>query len=883
MKRIKHRRVTAWLTCLSVSLSLCTGILVGDRANAQSAQNARSLNARAALSKAGYPMLSRYATDLTQQASEGRLEPVKGHDIEISRIIDVLSSDSNKNPVVISELGLVTVQIAQGLAQRVAAGNTPESLRSKRILSLNLDALAANAKTGNEFTAHVQAVLAEAENAKGEIILFVDQLHQFVGAYAAQISTETMRASLEQGKIRIVGATTPNLYAEYIASDQELSALFQQVQVSDASEGENNSDENSAAQNSKNNDGSDRGFSGDRISPDLREMIQSGAASSNRVSLILQADDIRDGNLARLLKAHRVRVDARFAAFGAIKIDAPVGMIEKLAASGNTRYLSLDRRVQSMGHITATTGADAVRRQTITSGLLTTTTTFDGTGIGIAILDSGMDINHVAFLDKSTRSRIVFSRDFTGENRVDDPYGHGTHVTAIAAGNGRIANSAYLGMAPNANIVNLRVLNSQGIGSVSAILAALDWLMTNRTTYNVRVVNMSLGTPAVDSYKNDPICRAVRRLVDAGVVVAAAAGNNGKNSAGQKVYGQIHCPGNEPSALTVGAANTFGTDARNDDGVTTFSSRGPTRSYTTDAAGVKHFDNLIKPDVVAPGNKIINAESDGNLLVAENPQLDLGISRADNRREMQLSGSSMATPVVAGAAVMLLQANPNLTPNLIKMILMYTAQPLAGFNTLEQGAGEINMEGAMRLARLVRTDLGTSKPVGASLLSTTTLPVPQSTIAGTTFSWSQGIILGQHFAKGTSLIAKYQPVYAQGVIVSDNVLISNGVLISDGVIVSDGVIISDGVLISDGVIVSDGTTLASGTLFLNMGVIVSEQVIVSDGYALADGVIISDGVIVSDGVIISDAVALAQAAQLDGDLTTILPVSLDTGLDCLDY
>src|SRR5437764_64398 len=225
----------------------------------------------------------------------------------------------------------------------------------------------------------------------------------------------------------------------------------------------------------------------------------------------------------------------------------------------------------------------------------------------------------------SVRLRVIVNKDFTGENRTDDPYGHGTHVASIAAGNGRISNAKYIGIAPNANILNLRVLNKQGAGTVSGVLAALDWVMTNRAAYNVRVVNMSLGMPAVDSYLNDPVCKAVRRLVDAGVVVAAAAGNNGKDSAGHKIYGAIHSPGNEPSAITVGASNTFGTDARNDDVMTTYSSRGPTRSYWTDANGVKHYDNLIKPDLVAPGNKIIDAEAEDNLLISHNPLLDADV------------------------------------------------------------------------------------------------------------------------------------------------------------------------------------------------------------------------------------------------------------------
>src|ERR1044072_593718 len=107
-----------------------------------------------------------------------------------------------------------------------------------------------------------------------------------------------------------------------------------------------------------------------------------------------------------------------------------------------------------------------------------------------------------------------------------------------------VAKGEYVGIAPRAKLLNLRVLNAKGVGSVSSVLGAIDWLMQMAPTYNVRVVNMSLGLAAINSYKFDRVCVAVRKLVDKGIGVVAAPGNNGKNSAGQKIYGQIHAPGN---------------------------------------------------------------------------------------------------------------------------------------------------------------------------------------------------------------------------------------------------------------------------------------------------------------------------------------------------
>src|SRR2546423_1931658 len=212
--------------------------------------------------------------------------------------------------------------------------------------------------------------------------------------------------------------------------------------------------------------------------------------------------------------------------------------------------------------------------------------------------------------------------------------------------------------------------------------------MTNKPTYNTRVVNMSVGMPAIDSYMNDPLCRAVRRLVDAGVVVVVAAGNNGKDGSGNKLYGRIHSPANEPSAITVGASNTFGTDARLDDRVATFSSRGPTRSFWTDALGVKHYDNLVKPDLVAPGNNLVSAEAKGCLLITSGVARDAVLTTNDLHREMYMSGTSMASPVVAGAAAKLLHAHPSPTPNKVKKLLMYTAQPPPRLHTFRPGAGQ---------------------------------------------------------------------------------------------------------------------------------------------------------------------------------------------------
>src|ERR1051325_4128367 len=368
----------------------------------------------------------------------------------------------------------------------------------------------------------------------------------------------------------------------------------------------------------------------DKVSSDLRGRLSAG--NSETLTIILQLNGPVSGRLNGLLNSNGVHVKQVFKNFNSSLVEIPASIINDIASYPEVEFLTLDSQIAAMGHVSSTTGADDVRNQTTSSG---STYTLDGTGIGIAIVDSGIYSAH-----KSLGSRVVYSKDFTGENRVDDPFGHGTYVATAAAGDGTLYNGSYAGVAPNANLINLRVLNSQGFSLTSQVLSALDWIYSNRITYNIRVANLSLGAPAIASYNNDPLCLAVRKLSDAGVVVVAAAGNDGKDSFGRKQYGAVHAPGNEPSAITVGASNTFGTDARNDDAITSYSSRGPTRSYSVDSYGLLHYDNIIKPDLVAPGNKIISAEAVGNALVKMYPELDTNKYSTTNMKLMYLSGTS---------------------------------------------------------------------------------------------------------------------------------------------------------------------------------------------------------------------------------------------------
>ena len=345
-------------------------------------------------------------------------------------------------------------------------------------------------------------------------------------------------------------------------------------------------------------------ISGDEFSDKVRvEMFAKEAESNREKTGILVAD----------LASLRGRVKKSYANVGMASAVLPLSKIRELSENPNVAYVSPDLPVQSFGNITATTGND--NSGIWDNGDADPNTYLNGQFGTMVIIDSGIDVNHRNSKWSDGNVKVVYSQDFTGEGVTGDPYGHGTHVASMATGDG-LDDWAYTGPSAGASVISLRVLNGYGIGSTSNLIAALDWTVANKAANNIQVINMSLGTAARDSYSNDPLCLAARRAVNAGIVVVASAGNFGKSLTGEKLYGTIGSPGIEPSVITVGAANTLGTEYRSDDTVATFSSRGPTRGYKTLANGARKYDNLMKPDLIAPGNKVM-----GRVLITTAPKI----------------------------------------------------------------------------------------------------------------------------------------------------------------------------------------------------------------------------------------------------------------------
>lgn len=370
--------------------------------------------------------------------------------------------------------------------------------------------------------------------------------------------------------------------------------------------------------------------------------------------IITYAGETEEKDLTEINKAINscgCKLSKQFNSLNLATATVNVNAIKKLIECGQILKICYDREVEALLDIaTPTVKAERMWDQR-----------FTGRGINVAVLDTGIH-PHPDLINPT--NRIISFVDLVNDKR--NPYddnGHGTHVAGCIAANGYQSKGKYRGPAFEARLMGVKVLNKTGGGSLSTVIEGVNWCINSKE--KIHAMCLSLGATAELTSAEDPMCIAVRKAWEAGIVVCAAAGNDGPR---EKTVGS---PGIEPSIITVGAMDDRGTLDRSDDVLAPFSSRGPT------------IDNQIKPDIVAPGTNIISLQSPNaylNKMLLKNNATENGYT--------SMSGTSMATPIVVGLVAQLLEKYPQMTPDQVKRKLMDSAEDI-GLSSWQQGAGYV--------------------------------------------------------------------------------------------------------------------------------------------------------------------------------------------------
>ncbi len=467
------------------------------------------------------------------------------------------------------------------------------------------------------------------------------------------------------------------------------------------------------------------------LQPPLREMALQDPAA--RVAVIVQKLD-RDSAVEARVAELGGTVTKNLSIINAFAAELPAGQVEVLAQMPGVRWVSLDAPVSY------TPGAAPARDQgapppkptpTPTSGssgapinlsnlkniynyavaadkVWNTAPYIQGQGVTVAVVDSGVNRNHPDF------GKRVLANVEAGLLTVNanDGYGHGTFVAGIIAGNGAALNGRYIGIAPKANLVNVKVSTDIGAALESDVIAGLQWIYDNRTRYNIRVVNLSLNSTVAQSYHTSPIDAAVEILWFNGIVVVVSAGNNGTAS--------LYPPANDPFVITVGATDDRGTWSIGDDLIASFSAYGTTG------------DGFAKPDLVAPGkNLVAPLASSGAVFAREHP------ANVVDSYYFRMSGTSAAAPVVSGAVALLLQDEPSLNPDQVKYRLKATAvankRQWSGYDATKAGAGYLNIYNAVTGTTTQAANTGIT---ASHLLWTGSEPVTWSSVQWNSVQWN---------------------------------------------------------------------------------------------------------------------------------------------------
>jgi serine protease AprX len=390
-----------------------------------------------------------------------------------------------------------------------------------------------------------------------------------------------------------------------------------------------------------------------RLSPALMEMV--GKSTDQMVRVIVQKAN-RTISAESFVEKLGGLIINDLHIINAFAAEIPVRALVPLSTQESVQWVSLDAPVESSYGTFETLETTELEDFTDDNTFLETTYAYKlhyqgitGQGITVAVIDSGIGMHD------DLDGRIIVAPEYgTG-----DLYGHGTHVAGIIGGSGSAEGGLFRGVAPGANLISLGISDENGMGYESDVVEALQWVNDNKDTYNIRVVNLSLNSTVEDSYHNSPIDAAVEILWFRGVVIVASVGNKGP--AGGHNTAKT-APANDPFIIAVGASDEFDTSSRGDDSIAPFSSHGIT------------VDGHKRPDIIAPGYNIYSALSPDSSWKIEFPERVVSGEDADYIR---LSGTSMAAPVVSGTVALLLQDEPNLTPDQVKYRLL---NPSAGSN-----------------------------------------------------------------------------------------------------------------------------------------------------------------------------------------------------------
>lgn len=487
------------------------------------------------------------------------------------------------------------------------------------------------------------------------------------------------------------------------------------------------------------------------------------------VDVIVQYNEAPDAKSDKTLLKHGGEIKRELNAINARQARITVQSIRKLEKDDNILYISLDRAVEPELEFAAPAiGATMAHDYGYT-----------GEGVGIAVIDSGVAEMSAVW------EQTIYHESFAGFARFDE-YGHGTHVAGILGGHWNERNGwsssgpgerVMDGIAPKAHIISLKVLDREGRGTDSNVVAAINRAIELKDEFNIRIINLSIGRPVFESHKKDPLCQAVKAAHKAGILVVAAAGNLGRDDLeGTKGYGTIVSPGNSPFALTVGAMNDMGTETRADDRIASYSSKGPTA-----------IDHFVKPDIVAPGNKIHSALAPFSHLVtshAGNIQTPSFIS-SQNYQYFVLNGTSMAAPMVSGAAALLLEKDPKLNPNKVKAILMGTAStdfamqdvvvdPATGetftnyYDIFTVGAGYLDIMAALNETEKPKGNAKSPEAVFDEDTNTAHMVVTENSVWGSGAAWGSRKVWGSgRFVDGTAAVWGSRMVRGNAMLSSD--------------------------------------------------------------------------------------------------------------------